>query len=97
MSSANGYVLSVTIGSITHKLRASWAAPYFVVDVDPFEPALCPLLTHCESMEDARRRAAFGGTIFDRNFEPVTALTSLREQMRSEPNPDDPTECGSPG
>jgi hypothetical protein len=71
MSSANGYVLRVIVGQRTHEVRASWPAPYFVLDHDLFDPEIVPALIHCDSIEHARRHAKLGGTVLDAKFEPV--------------------------
>lgn len=72
MSSANGYVLVATKGKQRYELRASWAAPYFVVDSDPFDLMDPPRLIHCDDIDHARRCVQLGGQAFTAHFEPIT-------------------------
>lgn len=76
MASANGYELAVkTRGGGNHKLRAAWAAPYFVLVDNTEKPKDMPLLYHAESLADAKRFARGGNgdftQILNAKFEPI--------------------------
>ncbi len=71
--SANGYLITYTNAFGTWEYHATWASPYFVFvdgmvcseDEEPLGPI------HCETLADAQRKAALGGTILDAGFEVV--------------------------
>lgn len=67
--SANGYTLTIEHGGEVFEERASWPAPYFslVLTYGPDGPDE-PLLIHCETLEDARRK---GGIVLDAGFQKV--------------------------
>lgn len=62
--------LSITVGNRTHTVAAQLPAPFYVLDMDPFNPDVVPALLAYSDVTAARSYAQMRGcVVLDERFE----------------------------